>query len=142
MVLQLEDNFLYGDIPDEICSNNALQYLSGSCPVLPKSTPAPVPFQTNDVSLTQASVSARNGVRANNNVRNRARTGGARTNNGERTNNNGTRKKRGQTKNGRQRGGTRKSQTTRGLAQSVPTPSPTLEYWWSCNCCSECLPVN
>ena len=24
--------------------------------------------------------------------------------------------------------------------QSVPSPSPTYEYWWSCNCCTTCYP--
>ena len=24
--------------------------------------------------------------------------------------------------------------------QNVPTPSPTLDYWWSCNCCTTCYP--
>lgn len=141
VLMQLEDNFLYGNIPDEICSNNAIQYLSGSCPVLQELTPAPVPFQTNDVPFTQASVSARNGVISGDNVRKRGRSGSARANNGGRTIG-GIRKRKEQIKNVRKRGGTRKGQITRGLARTVPTPTPTLEYWWSCNCCTECLPVN
>ncbi|KAL3801073.1 hypothetical protein HJC23_002366 [Cyclotella cryptica] len=38
-------------------------------------------------------------------------------------------------------GATRKrsGQRPRDLAQNTPTSSPTLEYWWSCNCCTECL---
>ncbi|KAL7551747.1 hypothetical protein ACHAWF_014941, partial [Thalassiosira exigua] len=27
-----------------------------------------------------------------------------------------------------------------GLAVDVPTPSPTFQYWWSCNCCANCYP--
>ncbi|KAL7529174.1 hypothetical protein ACHAXR_002830, partial [Thalassiosira sp. AJA248-18] len=26
------------------------------------------------------------------------------------------------------------------VSQDVPTPSPTYEYWWSCNCCTTCYP--
>ena len=26
------------------------------------------------------------------------------------------------------------------VTQNAPTPSPTLEYWWSCNCCTTCYP--
>ena len=107
--------------------SNTIQYISGNCPALPEPTPAPVSSQTGN---TNNALAARNGVRANNNVRNSVRTNGARTNNGARAS--------------RKRNGTRQrnKQTSRGLAQNTPpTPSPTLEYWWSCNCCSECLPA-
>ena len=26
------------------------------------------------------------------------------------------------------------------VAQNAPTPSPTFNYWWSCNCCTTCYP--
>jgi len=126
VVLHLEDNFLYGDIPQEIC-HGTIQYLSGSCPILPESTSdTALSAQSEGDQLTQASMSAQNGVRANS-VRNQARTNRARMN-GTNTS---------QRKNGSRQ---RTEQTIRRLA-GTPASSPTLEYQWSCNCCHACLSV-